>query len=94
MGNEQSHVSGIEIEEKAIEVSDFWSQHSATINNSGNLTNLTVFISDLLVSGPLWTTYTPLEKTSKVQPFSNFITNIFHSIIIVEFNGLSSSLHY
>ncbi|XP_019869962.1 protein-associating with the carboxyl-terminal domain of ezrin [Aethina tumida] len=65
MGNDQSQFAGTEIDEKAIEVSDFWTQHSAVITTLPNVTNLSVFIGELLVSGPLWKSQTPLEKNSK-----------------------------
>lgn len=65
MGNEQSQISGLEVEEKAVEVTDFWTHHSAIVN-SGNLTNLSIFIGEPLIGGSLWITQTPLEKSSKV----------------------------
>ncbi|KAJ8962134.1 hypothetical protein NQ318_018091 [Aromia moschata] len=65
MGNEQSQLPGIEIEEKAQEVSDFWSQHSANILISDNVTNLSVFIGEQFLNEPPWTSQTPLEKNSK-----------------------------
>ncbi|KAJ8910361.1 hypothetical protein NQ315_004977 [Exocentrus adspersus] len=68
MGNDQSQMSGIDIEEKAVEVSDFWTQHSACVLNSDSVTNLSVFVGELFVEGSLWTTQTPLEKFSKVVP--------------------------
>ncbi|CAH0552708.1 unnamed protein product [Brassicogethes aeneus] len=64
MGNEQSQLAGLDIEEKAVEVSDFWSQHSAIICNSESTTSLTVFTGELLVSSK-WSNQTPLEKNSK-----------------------------
>jgi hypothetical protein len=76
MGNDHSHLGGIEIEEKSVEVSDFWTHYSATIVNSENTTNLSVLIGELFVDGPLWTTHTPLEKNSKV--FYTFIKNLQH----------------
>lgn len=75
MGNDHSHLNGIEIEEKSVEVSDFWSHHSATIINSENTTNLSVLTGELFVDGALWKTHTPLEKNSKV-----FITLILPRI--------------
>ncbi|KAL3278372.1 hypothetical protein HHI36_013701 [Cryptolaemus montrouzieri] len=65
MGNENSQMSGIDIEDKVVEIADFWSQHSAYLPKSQQLSNLTVFIGELFVSGPLWTVHTPLEKSSK-----------------------------
>lgn len=63
MGNEQSNLSGLELDEKAVEVTDFWTHHSATIN-LGN--SVSVFIGEPLVSGSLWLSQTPLEKATKV----------------------------
>lgn len=70
MGNDQSQLPGIEIEEKAVEVSDFWAQHSACVLNSDSVTNLSVFIGELFIDGALWTVQTPLEKYSKVSILS------------------------
>lgn len=67
MGGEQSHLSGIDIEQKAIEISDFWSQHNATVNNAGTASKLSIFVGDLLLIEPFWTPQTPLEGFSKVQ---------------------------
>lgn len=65
MGNEQSQLSGLEVEEKAVEVTDFWSHHSASVN-AGNVSNLSVFVGEPLVGGSLWLSNTPLEKAGKV----------------------------
>ncbi|CAH1972660.1 unnamed protein product [Acanthoscelides obtectus] len=65
MGNEQSEINGIEIEEKAIEVRDFWSQHSAYVLDSENLTNLTVLIGEFTIDGLLWVSQGPLEQYGK-----------------------------
>ncbi|XP_044758083.1 protein-associating with the carboxyl-terminal domain of ezrin [Coccinella septempunctata] len=65
MGNDSSHLAGIDIEDKAVEVADFWSQHTASVPKSKQLSNLTIFIGELFVNGPLWTIHTPLEKCSK-----------------------------
>lgn len=65
MGNEQSHLSGIDIEDKAVEISDFWSQHSASFKNFDNKSIVTLFVGEIFINGPLWTVHTPLEKCSK-----------------------------
>lgn len=65
MGNETSQLSGLEIDEKAVEVTDFWTHHSAVMHNE-NVTPLSVFIGEPLVSGALWINQTPLEKATKV----------------------------
>ncbi|XP_034934423.1 protein-associating with the carboxyl-terminal domain of ezrin [Chelonus insularis] len=45
MGNEKSALSGLEIDEKAIEITDFWLHHSANLNGV-NPQVLSVFISE------------------------------------------------
>lgn len=71
MGNEGSHLNGLEIEEKAIEVTDFWSQYQAKINDSCRYFSLkgdgsvSVFKGEAAL-GPLWAVSTPLEKFSNV----------------------------
>lgn len=72
MGNEGSHLNGLEIEEKAIEVTDFWSQYQAKINDSCRYFSLkcdgsvSVFKGEAAL-GPLWAVSTPLEKFSNVS---------------------------
>lgn len=72
MGNETSHLNGLEIEEKAIETTDFWSHYQATINDSCRYFSLksdgsvSVFKGESVL-GPLWTVCTPLEKFSNVS---------------------------
>lgn len=65
MGNEQSQIPGIEIDRKIIEVSDFWTQHSASISGADNVSRLTIFIGDLFINEPVWSPITPLERFSK-----------------------------
>ncbi|KRT83713.1 hypothetical protein AMK59_3820, partial [Oryctes borbonicus] len=64
MGNGQSQFSGIDVQEKAVEITDFWSHHSATIN-FGNFSSLSVFIGEPVVNGSLWSKQTPLERSCK-----------------------------
>lgn len=72
MGNEQSQteISDLEIDEKAVEVTDFWIHYSAKVA-SGNIRNLSVFIGEPLFGGSLWINQTPLEKNSKVGIYPN-----------------------
>ncbi|XP_066248943.1 protein-associating with the carboxyl-terminal domain of ezrin [Euwallacea similis] len=65
MGNEQSQIPGIEIEQKAIEVSDFWAQHNATVNNLQNGSKLSIFVGDIFLNEPFWVPQTPLERFNK-----------------------------
>ncbi|XP_022909202.1 protein-associating with the carboxyl-terminal domain of ezrin [Onthophagus taurus] len=64
MGNEQSLSSSTEINHKAIEVTDFYTHHSASVN-FGNVNNLSVFIGEEVLDGSIWIKQTPLEKSSK-----------------------------
>ncbi|XP_050312522.1 protein-associating with the carboxyl-terminal domain of ezrin [Anthonomus grandis grandis] len=69
MGNEQSQMSDVEVDDTVTVVSDFWSQHGATINGSesGSSVRVTLFAGELLVEEPFWRDQqlTPLEKFSK-----------------------------
>ncbi|CAH2100219.1 unnamed protein product [Euphydryas editha] len=81
MGNDTSHLNGLEIEEKAIEVTDFWSHYQATIKDSCRYFSLksdgsvSVFKGEIVL-GPLWTLSTPLEK------FSNNLLKYRHPCIV------------
>uniref|UniRef100_A0A1E1W001 Protein kinase domain-containing protein n=1 Tax=Pectinophora gossypiella TaxID=13191 RepID=A0A1E1W001_PECGO len=81
MGNEGSQLSGLEIEEKATDISDFWTHYQATIKDSCRYFSLkgdgsvSVFKGQA-VPGPLWTITSPLEK------FSNNLLKYRHPCII------------
>lgn len=66
MGSEQSNMTGLHIDQKAIEVTDFFTHYSACLN-SIHPSNVSLFIGERLVGGALWQTQTPLEKISKVN---------------------------
>lgn len=91
MGHDQSNLSGLELDERVVEVAEFWSQHTATING-GNL--VSVLVGEPLVGGSLWISKTPLEKAAKVNSFKitkeneNICTRLF-----LEFNALSTSVY-
>lgn len=71
MGNENSHLSGLKIDERPTETTDFWSHFQATISDSCRYFSLkddgsvSVFKGEVVL-GPLWITATPLEKFSNV----------------------------
>ncbi|KAJ8734203.1 hypothetical protein PYW07_014754 [Mythimna separata] len=81
MGNDSSQLSGLEIEEKAIEINDFWCHYQATIKDSCRYFSLkgdgsvSVFKGEAAV-GPLWSISTPLEK------FSNNLLKYRHPCIV------------
>ncbi|XP_023952657.2 protein-associating with the carboxyl-terminal domain of ezrin [Bicyclus anynana] len=81
MGNENSQLNSLEIEEKATELTDFWAHHQATISDSCRYFSLksdgsvSVFKGETIL-GPLWTASTPLEK------FSNNLLKYRHPCIV------------
>lgn len=95
MGNEQSQqISGIEIDTKAIEVSDFWAQHNAYINNLQNSSRLSIFIGDLFINEPFWLPQTPLECFSKVGCLISINRVDNFTICTVELDAVSSPKHH
>lgn len=68
MGNDQSShkLKGLHIDEKAIEVTDFWSIYCGEVPNVNNVPQLiSIFKGESVVTGQLWTSKTPLERTTK-----------------------------
>lgn len=66
MGNKESALSGLEIDSKAVEITDFWTHHSSSVQGS-NPQNLSVFISEpSLHSDASFGKPSPLEKAAKV----------------------------
>lgn len=69
MGNEASQLSGLEMEEKATEITDFWAHHQATVRDRCRYFSLkgdgsvSIFKGEAVL-GPLWSVSTPLEKCS------------------------------
>ena len=49
MGNEGSQLSGLEIDERIIEVTDGWTLHSGSVS-AGNNPNISIFISEALTN--------------------------------------------
>lgn len=64
MGSEHSQLAGLDIDEKAVEVTHFWAHHAAYID-SEHSTNISIFIGEPVISGTLWLSQTPLEKAAK-----------------------------
>ncbi|CAK1548225.1 unnamed protein product [Leptosia nina] len=81
MGNDASHLKGLEIDEKPVEATDFWFHYKATIRDSCRYFGLngdgsvSVFKGETIM-GPLWTVSTPLEK------FCNNILKYRHPFIV------------
>lgn len=65
MGNDKSTLNGIEIDEKAIEITDFWTQYSASVQNY-NSQRVSIFISEpSLHYTASFGKPTPLERIAK-----------------------------
>lgn len=77
MGNEQSYMTGLQIDQKAVETTDFFSHYSACLS-SAHPSELSVFIGERLVSGSLWLSQTPLEKISKVIDTVKLTITVFY----------------
>ncbi|KAL6255924.1 hypothetical protein P5V15_013164 [Pogonomyrmex californicus] len=65
MGNEKSALRGLEIEDKAVEVTDYWMHYDASVHDS-NLQRLSVFISEpSLHFAATFGRPSPLERAAK-----------------------------
>lgn len=68
MGNDQSsrQLKGLRIDEKAIEVTDFWSIYCGEVPNVNNVPQLiSIFKGESVVTGQLWKNKSPLERATK-----------------------------
>lgn len=74
MGNENSQMAGLEIDKKAVDVTDFYMHYAATLN-ANNVTSISVFVGGSVVVGTLWYSDTPLKKATKVIFVSYLLLN-------------------
>lgn len=68
MGSDQSshQIKGLHIDEKAIEVTDFWSIYCGEVPNVNNIpTLISIFKGESVVTGQLWKNKSPLERATK-----------------------------
>jgi len=71
MGNEKSALRGLEIEDKAIEVTDYWMHYDAYVHDS-SLQRLSIFISEpSLHFAATFGRPSPLERAAKVNIYSD-----------------------
>lgn len=67
MGNERSTLRGLEIEDKAVEVTDYWMHYDASVHDS-SLQRLSIFISEpSLHFTATFGKPSPLERAAKVD---------------------------
>lgn len=66
MGNDQSQLKGLEIDKKAIEVTDYWTTFAAEIVNDNRVNKITIFQGETIIDANLWGNNGPLEKSTKV----------------------------
>lgn len=90
MGNDQSHLKGLEIEKKAIDVTDFWQIYSGELKNENSLTtSITIFQGEEVVTGQLWADKDPLQRATK-----NFKIYRHPSILRYVTSWRKGSIHY
>lgn len=90
MGNDQSHLKGLEIEKKAIDVTDFWQIYSGELKNENSLTtSITIFQGEQVVTGQLWADKDPLQRATK-----NFKIYRHPSILRYITSWEKGSIHY
>lgn len=65
MGNETSQLKGLQIDKRSVEVTDFWSLYSGVVPNGEQQTPISIFQSELVVTGQLWTAKSPLERATR-----------------------------
>lgn len=84
MGNEKSILRGLEIGDKAIEVTDYWMHYDANVEDSG-LQRLSIFISEpSLHFTAAFGRPSPLERAAKVY-LSLFHSHLYISISFINF---------
>lgn len=83
MGNEKSALRGLEIEDKAVEVTDYWMHYDASIHDS-NLQKLSIFISEpSLHFTATFRRPSPLERAAKVDLYLLYFASnkgFFHTL--------------
>lgn len=67
MGNDHSNVKGLEIEQKAVEITDFWTLYSGELTNADRYTLISIFKDVGIVNGQLWANQSPLDRFTKVR---------------------------
>ncbi|XP_031618710.1 protein-associating with the carboxyl-terminal domain of ezrin [Contarinia nasturtii] len=90
MGNDQSHIKGLEVDKKAIDSTDFWSIYNGELKNENKPTTaITIFQGEQVVKGQLWTNKSPLERATR-----NFMLYRHPSILRFITSWEKGSVHY
>lgn len=90
MGNDQSHIKGLQVDKKATETTDFWSIYNGELKNENSPTTLiTIFQGEQFVKGQLWTSKSPLERSTR-----NFMLYRHPSILRFITSWEKASIHY
>lgn len=90
MGNDQSQIKGLEIDKKAVEVTDFWSIYPGELRNKNCLTtSVTIFQGEPVVTGQLWANKSPLQRATR-----NFMIYRHPSILRFITSWEKGSVHY
>ncbi|XP_055301451.1 protein-associating with the carboxyl-terminal domain of ezrin [Sitodiplosis mosellana] len=90
MGNDQSHIKGLEVDKKAIDSTEFWSIYNGELKNENIPTTLiTIFQGEQVVKGQLWSSKSPLERATR-----NFMLYRHPSILRFITSWEKGSVHY
>lgn len=90
MGNDQSHIKGLEVDKKSINSTDFWSIYNGELHNENKPTTaITIFQGEQVVKGQLWTNKSPLERATR-----NFMLYRHPSILRFITSWEKGSVHY
>lgn len=83
MGNDQSsQMKGLEIDKKALEVTDYWTLYMAEVPGDNRVNKLTLFQGEQSNDNNIWGNLGPLEKATKVfQSRSIFVFNLNFNIL-------------
>lgn len=85
MGNDQSHLKGLQIEKKSIEVTDYWSLYNGEIPNDNQSTLISIFQGETIITPEqFWSNQSPLEKSKKVGStiYSRRVRCVVESLLI------------
>lgn len=72
MGNDSSRLKGLEVEGNAVDTNDFWSLYNANIHSDEELKSISIFSAEVVVTGQIWVSQSPLERFLKVSALTLF----------------------
>lgn len=92
MGNEKSALNGLEIDEKSVEVTDFWVHYTARVNGYG-AQRVSLFVSEpSLHYSANFGNPSPLEKAAKVNV--NLFITLHPYVDIIRFHTARTTRYH